>query len=376
MNGDPRPAGFFDDSPYKTPLPPGSSVNARMRSPVKSFPGIARASFGEAGCIFLSIVLYFELFSCLCIFVISIGDHLNTLFPQWSVSTHMLLASAVSILPTIILRTPRLLSYLSAVGTFSTIAVVCTVIISAVVEGNISDQVAEKAAKHRYLHETTSQLEEHPTMHHFWNVSGLPLAMGMIAYCFSGHAIVPSIYSSMQRPQDFERMILVTFVIVMSCCLAVGFSGYYMFGDTVLDQVTLSLEQNSSAVVVMKMLTWMIIMTSFSKYILTMYPLALGMEEIAAPYLTTDLAMHLASSAIKFVMTVLALIVALYVPSFNLICALVGMICTMSVSVIFPAAAHLKMFHKKLSLIEKCFDWIMVIAGCFVAVIGTIATVS
>ena len=378
MNGDPRPASYFDDSPFKTPLPPGSSAEARMRPPVRSFPDIARASFGEPGCVALSIVLYFELFSCLCIFVISIGDHLHTLFPVWPASTHMIVVAAVTVLPTVVLRTPRLLSYLSAVGTASTIAVVIVVIAAAVLEGDISDHVVKVEESRRFLEETTSeqqQLEPEST-HHMWSSTGFPIAMGLVAYCFSGHAIVPSIYSSMQRPQDFEKMIDVTFIIVGMACIAVGVSGYYMFGDAVLDQVTLSLEQNSSAGLVMKILTWMIILTSFSKYILTMYPLALGMEEIVAPWLSGDLSMQLASGAIKLILTTLALLVALYIPSFNFICALVGLICTMAVSVIFPAAAHLNLFGKKLGAFEKFLDWVFVFIGCFVAIVGTIATVA
>eukprot|EP00957_Ditylum_brightwellii_P126018 9607443-Ditylum_brightwellii.AAC.1 len=47
LNGDPRPGHYFDDSPYKSPLQPGSSAGARMRSPITSFPEIARDAFGE-----------------------------------------------------------------------------------------------------------------------------------------------------------------------------------------------------------------------------------------------------------------------------------------------------------------------------------------
>ena len=65
LNGDPRPSSFFDDSPFKTPLPPGSSAAARMYPPITSFPDIARNAFGEAGCVVLSAILYFELFSCI-----------------------------------------------------------------------------------------------------------------------------------------------------------------------------------------------------------------------------------------------------------------------------------------------------------------------
>jgi vesicular inhibitory amino acid transporter len=47
----------------------------------------------------------------------------------------------------------------------------------------------------------------------------------------------------------------------------------------------------------------------------------------------------------------------------------------MAVSVIFPAAAHLKLFGSRLSILEKCSDWILIVIGCVTAVVGTIATV-
>ena len=242
LNGDPRPAAFFDDSPFKSTLLPGSSPEARMRSYITSFPQIARESFGDFGNLVLSTLLYFELFSCLCIFLVTLGNHLEKLFPAVSKNMHMVTMAGILTVPTALLRTPRLLSYLSMVGTFATVSVVLAVLLSVLVEGDISAKVAENEGE-----TVTSRI--------LWSNTGLPLALGVIAYTFSGHAILPSVYASMDRPQDFERMINYTYLIVMGCCLVVAVSGYYMFGSTVEDQITLSLEENSSAVLAMKCLS-------------------------------------------------------------------------------------------------------------------------
>lgn len=364
LNGDPRPTSFFDDSPYKSPVVPGSAPGARMRRPITSFPQIAREAFGQRGNILLSSILYFELFSCLCIFLVTIGDHLNTLLPDVPKELLMAITAGALTIPTALLRTPKLLSYLSMVGTFATISVVLSVLAAAIIEGDISEQVLEKEGT-----------DDGEPLHILWRTAGLPVALGLIAYTFSGHAIVPSIYSSMERPQDFERMIDATYLVVMGACLIVAVSGYYMFGSSVEDQVTISLEENSSAVMAMKGLTCLMILTAFSKFTLTMFPLALGIEEIVAPYVCNDAIMSVTDSIIKMSLIVVALVVALFVPSFSYICALVGMICTLSVSVIFPAAAHLSLFGPRLSLGEQIFDWTIVIIGAIVAVIGTIATV-
>lgn len=355
LNGDPRPTSIFVDNPKSTII--------RYRKPLSSFPDIARSAFGQGGTVLLSFVLYFELFSCLCIFFVTLGDHLHTLFPWISVTRHMIYVSFCLAVPTALLRTPKLLSYLSAVGTVATACVVSVVAGSALYNGDISEIVAQKKG----IDVGTS-----PT-HEEWNSSGLPIAFGLIAYTFSGHAIIPSIYSSMKRPQDYEKMIGFTFMVVTLCCLIVAVSGYWMFGSMVDDQITLSLERNSGDDnILMKILTWLMILTAFSKFTLTAFPLALGFEEIVAPIIPNDHVMEIASSLIKLCLICLSLAVAIFVPSFSVLCSLVGLICTMLVSVIFPAAAHLKMFGSQLSLWEQFLDWIFIVAGTFMAIVGTI----
>ena len=363
LNGDPRPSSFFDDSPYKSPHQPGSIPAARMLPPASSFPEIARVSFGGAGSIILSVVLYFELFSCICIFFVTMGDHLHQIFPMVSMTIHMIIVASVSVIPAILLRTPTLLSYLSMVGTVATVSVVCSVIVAALVEGDLTAELAEAKG-----------IEDEKPHHSLWETSGMTLALGLVAYCFSGHAIVPSIYRSMKEPQKFDQMATLTFVAVTICCWAVGMAGYYMFGNMVADQVTLSMEEVIQANVVMKGLVWLMILTAFSKTTLTMFPLALGVEEIIAPYLTSDNATAVAAAAVKIILTGMALAVSIFVPSFSYLCALVGMICTMCVSIILPAGAHLQMFGERLSWWEKLLDWSFVLIGFFIAITGTIAT--
>lgn len=355
LNGDARPTSMFVDN-VKYPI-------VRSRKPLTSFPDIARSAFGQGSTILLSFVLYFELFSCLCIFFVTLGDHLHTLFPWISITRHMIHVSLCLAIPTALLRTPKLLSYLSAVGTVATACVVSVVAGSAVYNGDISESVAHKKGIDVGANST----------HELWNSSGLPIAFGLIAYTFSGHAIIPSIYNSMKRPQEYEKMIGFTFVIVTICCLIVAVSGYWMFGSMVDDQITLSLERNSGDDnILMKILTWLMILTAFSKFTLTAFPLALGFEEIIAPIIPNDHIMEFASSLIKLLLIALSLAVAIFVPSFSILCSLVGLICTMLVSVIFPAAAHLKMFGPQLPLWEKAIDWLFIIAGTFMAIVGTI----
>ena len=172
-------------------------------------------------------------------------------------------------------------------------------------------------------------------------------------------------------------MIDLTYGVVLLSCLLVAVSGYYMFGDDVEDQITLSLEkQSENGGGLMSALTWLMILTAISKFTLTMFPLALGFEEMLTGILPSDLAMELVDSMVKIVLIFLALAVAIFFPSFSFLCSLVGLICTMIVSVIFPALAHLKLFGTRLSLLDKTIDWLLVVGGSVVAIVGTIATLT
>ena len=180
----------------------------------------------------------------------------------------------------------------------------------------------------------------------------------------------------MRQPHHFEKMIDVTYTVVLVSCLLVAISGYYMFGDDVEDQITVSLGQQSaqSGSIFMTGLTWLMILTAISKFTLTMFPLALGFEEMLTNILPSDLAMEVMDSLVKISLIFLSLAVAVFFPSFSFLCSLVGLICAMIVSVIFPTVAHLKLFGTQLSTLEKIVDWILIIGGTIVAVVGTVAT--
>uniref|UniRef100_A0A7S4AQA0 Amino acid transporter transmembrane domain-containing protein n=1 Tax=Pseudo-nitzschia australis TaxID=44445 RepID=A0A7S4AQA0_9STRA len=368
LNGDPRPLSLFTESALDTKRPPGSSPVVRMRKSTRSFPDIAREAFGDVGAIILGVILYFELFSCLSIFIVSVGDHMHELFPSVPVTTHMLGFAIFSALPVIVFRTAGLLSYLSLVGTIATICVVLAVVFCYLIEGDITEELASKS--------DSDFMQDTESYHRAWNTGGLDSAFGLVAFCFSGHAIVPSIYTSMEKPHEFEQVVNVTFMVVVAACMAIGLSGYTMFGDFVLDQITLSLNQNSSAVLAMEVLTWLMILTAFSKLTLTMFPLAMGFEEIFAPYISTDSSMVVVGAMIKVTLLFGALAVAVYVPSFSVLCSMVGMICTMAVSVIFPAGAYLKLFWPKLPMMERMLYLFLVAVGIVMAVVGTALGIS
>lgn len=178
LNGDPMP------------LQKSAILLEKKRTPapaplLKTFPEIAQFAFGDTGFWVLSLIFYFELFSAICILFITIGDHLNTMFPNVKAERLTALAGFLSLVPTLTLTSPARMSYLSAVGTCCTLALVSVVVVKAVLEGDIAEDVAEG-----------NDMGDMSPYHQSFNASGMLFSVGLVAFCFSGHAIVPSIYTS------------------------------------------------------------------------------------------------------------------------------------------------------------------------------------
>lgn len=66
----------------------------------------------------------------------------------------------------------------------------------------------------------------------------VPKSFGLFMASFAGHAVFPTIYRDMQRPQRFTKMVNVTYLITAIIYFSVGFSGYRMFGSATMQEVS------------------------------------------------------------------------------------------------------------------------------------------
>ncbi|KAG6389752.1 hypothetical protein SASPL_151225 [Salvia splendens] len=219
---------------------------------LETYPDIGQAAFGITGRIIISIILYVELYVSTFrnseiisydrkIFVAVvhfgyIGLHnfmsINTLFAESSSAFCRLvvLTTTLAVLPTVWLRDLSILSYLSAGGVLaSTLVVVCLFWVGTVDGVNV--------------HAPGTAI----------NLSSLPVAIGLYGYCYSGHAVFPNIYSSMQKPSEYPAVLLTSFGLCTLMYAGAAIMGYYMFGDGTKSQFTLNMPNN---LVASKLAVW------------------------------------------------------------------------------------------------------------------------
>ncbi|CAL9176002.1 amino acid transporter AVT1C-like isoform X1 [Musa acuminata AAA Group] len=321
-----------------------------------TYPDIGQAAFGTTGRIAISIILYLELYASCVEYIILERDNLSSLFPNAQlniggthIDSHLLFATltTVIVLPTTWLRDLSVLSYISVGGVIASVLVV----LSLFWVGQF-DHVG-------------FQNKGTPL-----NLSGIPIAIGIYGFCYSGHAVFPNIYSSLKKPNQFPSVLFVSFVICTVMYAAVAVMGYTMNGESTLSQFTLNMPQNLLA---SKVAVWTTVVNPITKYALTLTPLALSLEELLPANSSNS---HLYAIMIRTTLVLSTLIVALSIPFFGLVMALIGSLLTMLVTLILPCACFLSILRGRVTRTQGLLCIFIIAIGAVSSILGTTTSLS
>eukprot|EP00249_Psilotum_nudum_P001140 c13479_g1_i1 orf=390-1898(-) len=217
---------------------------------IVTYPDIGQAAFGTFGRIFISIILYTELYGCCVEYLILEGDNLASLFPDaylnylgMHLQSNVLftILAAIFVLPTVWLRDFNILAYLSAGGVLASIMVFMCVFWV----GTMNN---------------VGFTETGPLL----NLSKLPVSIGLYGYCYSGHSVFPNIYASLKRRNKFVNVLLISFLICAAMYGGIAIMGFAMFGNETFSQITLNLPKHF---VVSRIAVWTTVINPFTKYL-------------------------------------------------------------------------------------------------------------
>uniref|UniRef100_A0A5B7AMU0 Putative vacuolar amino acid transporter 1 n=1 Tax=Davidia involucrata TaxID=16924 RepID=A0A5B7AMU0_DAVIN len=323
---------------------------------LETYPDIGQAAFGTVGRFAISIILYVELYACCVEFIILESDNLSSLFPNahlslggFELDSHHLFAlvTTLAILPTVWLRDLSVLSYISAGGVIASVLVIICLFWVGLVD-------------HVGFQSKGSTL----------NLTTLPVAIGLYGYCYSGHAVFPNIYTSMENPNQYPAVLLMSFGICTLMYAGVAVMGYMMFGESTESQFTLNMPQD---LVASKVAVWTTVVNPFTKFALTMSPVALSLEELIPSNRRKS---HLYAILIRTALVISTLLVALTIPFFGLVMALIGSLLTMLVTLILPCACFLSILREKVTRFQGSVCILIIAVGVISSVFGTYSALS
>lgn len=323
---------------------------------IETYPDIGQAAFGTPGRIVISIILYMELYACCIEYMILESDNLSKLFPDahltigdFTLDPHVLFAilTALIVMPTTWLRDLSCLSFISAGGVVASI-----VIVACLFWAGLVDHVGVNKSEGTAL-----------------NLPGIPIAIGLYGYCYSGHGVFPNIYSSLKKRNQFNAVLFTCIALSTVLFAGAAVMGYMMFGETTESQFTLNLPPN---LVSSKIAVWTTVTNPITKYALTMTPLALSLEELLPRNRQTYPNIIMLRSAL----VLSSLVVALSVPFFGLVMSLVGSLLTMFVAYILPCACFLAILRSTVTWSQIVLCVFIIAVGLCCAGVGTYSSLS
>ncbi|XP_076933748.1 amino acid transporter AVT1I-like [Bidens hawaiensis] len=318
---------------------------------IRSYPDIGDRAFGKTGRIIVLVIINVELYLVATGFLIMKGDNLSNLFPHMdfdifgvhvsSKKSFVIIVAAI-ILPTVWLNNMRILSYISATGVLASLIVLGSVLWVGMFDG-VGFQGKGTLVN--------------------WN--GMPSAVGLYAFCFGVHPVLPTLYTSMRNKHQFSKVLLVCFVFCAITYSSMAVVGYLMFGSKVESQITLSLptDKTSSRVAIFTMLV-----TPIVKYALLVTPIVDSIEERVLSSSNTITF----SLLIKTTLVITSVVVAMTLPFFGDLMSLVGAFLMVLASIIFPSVCYLKISGTyKTFRLELVIIGFLVLVGILIAFVGT-----
>ncbi|PQQ09619.1 sodium-coupled neutral amino acid transporter 5-like [Prunus yedoensis var. nudiflora] len=315
-----------------------------------TYSGMVGESFGPWGSIAVQICVIITNLGCLIIYFIIIGDvlcgsqsggtlHLGILqewfgIQWWNSRAYALLFIALFVmLPLVLLRRVDSLRHTSAVSIL--LAVVFVVICSAMA---IYALCKGKTQKPRLF----------PDFAHQVSVFDLFTPSPILVTGFGFHVNIHPIRAELGKPSDMRSAARISLVISIIIYFSIGFFGYLLFGDSVMDDILVNFDQSSDSTI--GQIINDIVRLSYAVHLLFVFPimnfsLRANIDELLfpnKPILAQSTSRFL---PLTFVLLSFTYIVAMAIPSIWYFFQFMGSTTIVCLTFIFPAALILRDGH-------------------------------
>ncbi|KAI9292586.1 hypothetical protein K502DRAFT_367483 [Neoconidiobolus thromboides FSU 785] len=328
---------------------------------LEEYPDIGEAAFGKFGRYFVKIFHYIISLSSTCIYILLTGLNLHSFLVNYygdeliSLKLWILISGVIIIIPTACLKTLKEIAILAAFGAVATLVVVlCVVILGAM-----------QYYDPNYVRPDLQVV----------NWSGLPIALATIAFSYGGNVVYPHVEATMRNPKAWNKVMGLAILSITCMYIVVAVSGYVFYGENVKSPVLDSLQKGPGALVASILITIHVILAS------PIYLCSFCLEQERWLKIDTEFM----SPKKEFVYRVLLrsffgiilTVIAMYVPYFNDLMALIGAVSNCLIIFLIPVICHFKLFgFKKRPFYDYILAPLCIIVGALGLVLGSIDAVS
>eukprot|EP01094_Clydonella_sp_ATCC50884_P004338 TRINITY_DN13368_c0_g1_i1.p1 TRINITY_DN13368_c0_g1~~TRINITY_DN13368_c0_g1_i1.p1 ORF type:complete len:481 (-),score=173.12 TRINITY_DN13368_c0_g1_i1:343-1665(-) len=282
-----------------------------------SYSGIGKFAVGRYGVLAVNSSLIFSQVGFCCVYVLFIGHNLESIFPVLPSWAWSLIASpALAIV--CFLRSMSMLALISFIGQTAMTAGLGAILVFAFV----------------------ALATNHPEVHAV-NLGGFPIFFGVAVYTFEGIGLVLPMRRAMKKPSHYPYVLDMGYFCVALMVIAFGTIGYLGYGESVSDEITLSLPGG----VVSAGVKALLILAIFSTYPVQLFPIiALAEGAVLGRFLASRW-IEWYRNAVRTGLVALTVVLALSIPRFSLFVSLVGAIGGSMMAFILPSLFYIAMFR-------------------------------
>ncbi|KAG8624090.1 hypothetical protein KVT40_009066 [Elsinoe batatas] len=331
-----------------------------------TFADLALVSFGHRARLLTSILFCAELLGACVALVVLFADSLDALIPGLNVTTWKiicgLLLVPLSLLPL------RLLSFSSVLGIISCTTIVLAVFIDGLLKPDAPGSLRNPMST--------------PLFPDNW--ATIPISFGLLMSPWGGHSVFPNIYRDMRHPYKYRRAVNTTYIITSLLDIFMAVIGLLMFGDQVRDEITSNiLLSDGYPAWISVIICVCIAVIPLTKIPLNARPIISTVEILLGIDVRTDppstpsagaalTTRRIARASVKIATTIIFVLLAIVLPSFDTIMSLVGSVACFSICIILPLAFHLKLFGKEIPRWERWGNWVLIVVSTIMAVVSTV----
>lgn len=348
-----------------------------------SYEDLAMYCFGKKVALFVEVNILVFCFGISVAYLVTLGDILvplgtlcfgaESLFAQhWVLMT---LFCLTIMLPLSLLRDISSLQFSSILGVLSIIFLVLAVSIRSLM----------KVAADGISQDISWTLNTTQGMNYM-------LSLPIVMFAFTNQVNVFSIYTELQRPcirrmkKVVDRATLVSFLIY----LCIGITAYLAFGSSLVDpskkgNILLSFQANDTLIAISRAAITFTVAVAFPLNIVSIlrvcctkshvskqFPCRFTLEMMFFSNSRPSLIRHV---AITCTLVLLALLLAIFCPSINVVFGIIGGTCSAVVCFILPAAYMLKVLEGPMTKGEKLGPLVLLIGAAIIGILSTSITI-